>query len=1049
MRESKSASYVFGDPSEGGLGKEKSDCCNRDGTCDVLHGEGFATCGRPDCTGEGAGCDYREITDFYDCGCNYNNICEPERLESGSNCLDCRRIKTCGNPYTLECDVGETRCNCPYDCGYPVEHEIIGAAPIFSSEYEFDGIEFGQIPNICTNGKDDDCDGKIDCADEDCKSNPAGENPGGGNSWVKITATINGRYYEDWAYLNWCKDGIDNDCDEVKDCDEPECAGSNFDYGEPPPSTMGHVGYILCHDGMDNDCDGLIDCADNAGQDNCRINLHNYVSESEKAFYEWEEDWQESLKFREDDFCHDGINNDCDFCDTPEGCCNHPPCYEAGPYDTPYGQELIDCSDPGCYDPTYEWSMGQCHDGRDNNCWGGPDCYEWSCVSYDSNCAEICDDTIDNDGDGNIDCADEKCATDSHCSERDYCEDTVDNDGDLFTDCADPDCESDISCRENVWHNGEHHCADGINNDPLKDDLIDCADPDCANTYFGCTCGNGKCEYFGPAYESETPDNCSSELGGDCDPCDFDWVCERENASYCYEDCICGDGIWEREAPVDQSYGNGIKYCDIYVPEGCMGYLPPYLPPEERPTYSSYNNWAPYRNCHGVSPYYYPYQSICTDRYERFSEEACAGDPFCVACPYNAESGEGDSLCGNGQCDLVKDEFGGYKILETDVTCPADCVCNNDGICDQTENAEFCLKDCHCGNGVWESWLGENINNCPIDSACGDSVCEGEDGSNCPADCGGCLSTQQGACLSIGDCCEQTRPGLTCPDTGAGSGRCCIAQDGGCSYDSECCQGYCIDYTCQPCKPDNYSGCGSNNECCCNSCIAYKCQLCIPDNEACDHTTDCCSVENGIKCLNNQCLYCVGAGGGCDPNDQVSIDNCCSKRCSQGWSCCVDNGETCESDGECCDGYCVDGICASCKPVDHDPPYSCNSDGECCDNGPCMKWMCRTCLPSGEMCWGSDVCCGGGTCLYNTCCIPMGQACNEGDVCCLGECLGSPSTCCKPNGWMCNSNEECCGGTCTEGMPGMSSCSGIYCGDGTCNGTETCDTCPQDCGACQ
>ncbi len=44
-----------------------------------------------------------------------------------------------------------------------------------------------------------------------------------------------------------CKDGIDNDCNGLTDCQEPNCF---------------NVNYEICFDGKDNDCDGLTDCLD-------------------------------------------------------------------------------------------------------------------------------------------------------------------------------------------------------------------------------------------------------------------------------------------------------------------------------------------------------------------------------------------------------------------------------------------------------------------------------------------------------------------------------------------------------------------------------------------------------------------------------------------------------------------------------------------------------------------------------------------------------------------------------------------------------------------
>lgn len=61
----------------------------------------------------------------------------------------------------------------------------------------------------------------------------------------------------------------------------------------------------------------------------------------------------------------------------------------------------------------------------------------------------------------------------------DCCDDGVDNDGDGLVDCVDPDC-----CGP------ETRCSDGVDDD--GDGLVDCADPDCCGEATGCGC-DGSC----------------------------------------------------------------------------------------------------------------------------------------------------------------------------------------------------------------------------------------------------------------------------------------------------------------------------------------------------------------------------------------------------------------------------------------------------------------------------------------------------------------------------------------------------------------------------
>jgi hypothetical protein len=118
-----------------------------------------------------------------------------------------------------------------------------------------------------------------------------------------------------------------------------------------------------------------------------------------------------------------------------------------------------------------------CSDTVDNDGDGMVDCADTDCAS-DPACAapvENCTDGSDNDGDGAIDCADTDCASDPACAAPvENCTDGSDNDGDGAIDCADTDCASDPACAAPV-----ENCTDGSDND--GDGAIDCADTDCAS----------------------------------------------------------------------------------------------------------------------------------------------------------------------------------------------------------------------------------------------------------------------------------------------------------------------------------------------------------------------------------------------------------------------------------------------------------------------------------------------------------------------------------------------------------------------------------------
>ncbi|MGF1464572.1 MAG: MopE-related protein [Sandaracinaceae bacterium] len=92
-------------------------------------------------------------------------------------------------------------------------------------------IERLRPPEDCDDGRDNDGDGLVDCDDPDCATDPSCCRP----------------------LLEVCDDGRDQDCDGLVDCEDPDCVAAP-DCCVPTPE--------LCDDGRDQDCDGLIDCLD-------------------------------------------------------------------------------------------------------------------------------------------------------------------------------------------------------------------------------------------------------------------------------------------------------------------------------------------------------------------------------------------------------------------------------------------------------------------------------------------------------------------------------------------------------------------------------------------------------------------------------------------------------------------------------------------------------------------------------------------------------------------------------------------------------------------
>ncbi len=90
--------------------------------------------------------------------------------------------------------------------------------------------------------------------------------------------------------------------------------------------------------------------------------------------------------------------------------------------------------------------------------------------------APFCGDMIDNDSDGNTDCADSECAGRPECCVPmpEICDDGVDQDCDGLIDCADPNCAGSLACCMPL----PEDCSNMRDDD--CDGLIDCVDPDCS-----------------------------------------------------------------------------------------------------------------------------------------------------------------------------------------------------------------------------------------------------------------------------------------------------------------------------------------------------------------------------------------------------------------------------------------------------------------------------------------------------------------------------------------------------------------------------------------
>ena len=126
----------------------------------------------------------------------------------------------------------------------------------------------------CGDAGDNDCDGKIDCADSDCNDKACAFSSGG-------LGRCTGGACACAATVEICGNKIDDDCDGKLDCEDTDCQPGGTQQNQPcradgktcaavPDAANdrcslcpgGAVTESVCGDGKDNDCDGKLDCED-------------------------------------------------------------------------------------------------------------------------------------------------------------------------------------------------------------------------------------------------------------------------------------------------------------------------------------------------------------------------------------------------------------------------------------------------------------------------------------------------------------------------------------------------------------------------------------------------------------------------------------------------------------------------------------------------------------------------------------------------------------------------------------------------------------------
>ncbi len=118
----------------------------------------------------------------------------------------------------------------------------------------------------CSNGRDDDSDGRIDSADSDCHTDGNASNSASFSANRSETSLLSGIGFN-------CANGLDDDNDGLTDATDPDCHTDGsynpvipppriFQFGGSSSSSSSSSAAPLCNDGQDNDHDGQTDSQD-------------------------------------------------------------------------------------------------------------------------------------------------------------------------------------------------------------------------------------------------------------------------------------------------------------------------------------------------------------------------------------------------------------------------------------------------------------------------------------------------------------------------------------------------------------------------------------------------------------------------------------------------------------------------------------------------------------------------------------------------------------------------------------------------------------------
>ena len=335
---------------------------------------------------------------------------------------------------------------------------IISKAPEVAAQY----VE------ICDNGVDDDGDGKADSADSDCKAQPYC-----GDGIVNNSEKCDGNTFLNNAVkcASWSNDYISGNVSCNADCTinykacakAPVCGDGKVDSGEQCDKAAFLDNKKNCAAWDSSYISGKVSC-----KSDCTVDYSacvKYVAPPAEICGNHIDDDGDGLIDCDDSDCSSDKS-----CQTPKTTCGN------GVLDADNGED--------CDGSHFLLNVDTCSGWNQNYVSGKVSCNADCTINYGAcilKSAEVCDNNIDDDGDGDIDCVDLDCILSSACvqphSNVEICDNNIDDDNNGLADCKDPACVSASNCKTDVTY---EICGNNIDDD--GNGLKDCDDPACQNT---------------------------------------------------------------------------------------------------------------------------------------------------------------------------------------------------------------------------------------------------------------------------------------------------------------------------------------------------------------------------------------------------------------------------------------------------------------------------------------------------------------------------------------------------------------------------------------